>query len=64
VKRKREETAIWGAVRSTVFIVTEGKTKFSSSEGFQLKSSPPSGKNRLERRQSLGSKGEKEMKMI
>jgi len=54
MKRKREETATWGSVRSSVFIITERKTKLSSSEGFQVTSIPPSGNSRLERRQSLG----------
>jgi hypothetical protein len=28
MKRKREETATWGAVRNSEFIVTEGKQNF------------------------------------
>jgi hypothetical protein len=64
MKRKREETATWGAVRNSEFIVTEKKTKLSSSVGFQVRSSPTSGNSRLERGQSIWSKGAKEMKRV
>jgi hypothetical protein len=39
--------------RSNVYIITKGKTKLSSFEGFQLPSIPPSGNSRLERRQRV-----------
>jgi hypothetical protein len=64
MKRKKAETATWSAVRSSVFTIMEGRTKRSSSEGFQVTPILPSGNSRLERRQSLGSKGDKEMKRI
>jgi hypothetical protein len=34
MKRKREERATWGGMRSRVFIITEGKTKLNFSGGF------------------------------
>jgi hypothetical protein len=45
-QRKREETAIWGAGGSSIFIITEGKTQLSSSEGFQNAAKSPNGPRR------------------